>query len=52
VELAAELDDAPRGSRGNLSELRIGLLVPGPEKVLGVSYNYNAHASQEGVGKF
>ena len=51
VELAAELDDGSARVAENLRELRIGPFVPGPEKVLGVSYNYSALASREGIGR-
>jgi hypothetical protein len=51
VELAAELDDGSARVAENLRELRIGPFVPGPEKVLGVSYNCSALASREGIGR-
>lgn len=51
VELAAELDDGTAHLPDHLGQLRIGPFIPGPEKVLGVSYNYRALATQEGVGK-
>ena len=51
VELATELDDGSAHLPDHLGQLRIGPFIPGPEKVLGVSYNYRALATQEGVGK-
>lgn len=51
VELAAELDDGSALLPESLSGLRVGPFVPSPEKVLGVSYNYGALASQEGMGR-
>jgi 2-keto-4-pentenoate hydratase/2-oxohepta-3-ene-1,7-dioic acid hydratase in catechol pathway len=51
VELAAETDDGSAAVAGSLSELIVGPLVPSPEKVIGVSYNYGALAAQEGIEK-
>lgn len=51
VELAAELDDGSACLPHGLSDLRVGPFIARPEKVLGVSYNYRALATQEGVGK-
>jgi acylpyruvate hydrolase len=51
VELAAELDDGSARLPEGLGGLRIGPFIPGPEKVLGVSYNYRALAAQEGIGR-
>jgi len=49
VELAAELDDGYALLPDKLSALRVGPFVPGPEKVLGVSYNYRTFAAEEGI---
>jgi acylpyruvate hydrolase len=49
LELAIELDDGSAVVPEPLSRLLVGPLVPGPEKVLGVSYNYGSFASQEGI---
>lgn|SRR5215469_118536 len=48
IELATDLDD---GSAlvGTLDSLAVGPFVPGPEKVLGVSYNYRKLAAEEGI---
>jgi acylpyruvate hydrolase len=51
VELAAELDDGSARQPHGLGQLRIGPFIPGPEKVLGVSYNYGALAAQERIGR-
>lgn len=49
VELAIELDDGSALIEGKLDSLTVGPLVPGPEKVLGVSYNYRTLAAEEGI---
>ncbi len=49
VELAIELDDGSALIAGKLDSLTVGPFVPGPEKVLGVSYNYRKFAAEEGI---
>lgn len=49
VELAIELDDGSALAAGGLDALAVGPFVPGPEKVLGVSYNYRKLAAEEGI---
>jgi acylpyruvate hydrolase len=49
IELAIELDDRSALIAGKLDSLTVGPFVPGPEKVLGVSYNYRKFAAEEGI---
>jgi acylpyruvate hydrolase len=49
IEIAIELDDGSALTEGKLDTLAVGPFAPGPEKVLGVSYNYRKLAAEEGI---
>lgn len=51
IELAIEIDDGSALVEAKLDTLAVGPFVPGPEKVLGVSYNYRTFAAEEGIDR-